>query len=153
MLTISNNLKMRLPRLPYMTGWIRGSVESFQRSTTATLIMKFSGSVLGSNIIDAPTVNSLLADSKKLKFIDVRRPETYAQGHIPDAVNIHDIFTYLFVSEEESNDHNCLSTKFEKHFQQAGINGDELVIVYEDNLKAMNGASCRGLYLLKLLGY
>ena len=33
-------------------------------------------------------------DGNKPKFIDVRTPELYSNGHIPDAVNIHEIFTY-----------------------------------------------------------
>ena len=46
-----------------------------------------------------------------------------------------------------------LRTTFEDLFQEAGINGDELVITYEDCLNTSNGASCRGYYLLKLLGH
>ena len=143
---------MGLPRWMYNKGRLLRSVQH-QRCISTTLTAYVSGSISKSHLLDAPTINHQLVDNTKLKFIDVRRPEIYAQGHIPNAVNIHDIFTYLFSSQKEADEYNNLHRKFEKHFQDAGINGDERVIVYEDNLKAMNGASSRGLYLMKLLGH
>ena len=100
--------------------------------------------------VSVATIESLL-DKKKVKFVDVRAPEEYSKGHIPDAVNIPEIFTYLATSDPQGVEK--LKTTFEGLFQQAGINGDELIITYEDCLKTMYGASCRGFYLLKLLGH
>lgn len=117
--------------------------------------LRFCSTVSKSSIVyDAPTINSFLKDKEKLKFIDVRMPEVYSKGHIPDAVNVHEVFTYLYESTNDRyGDRKGFTATFEKIFQDAGINGDELVIMYEDNLKTMYGASCRGLYLLKLLGH
>ena len=106
--------------------------------------------------LHAQTVNSLLVEQQQnLKFIDVRPPEIYSKGHIPDAVNIHDIFTYLSVSDADDlqGERNKLASTFENLFQQAGISGDEVVITYEDSLKMLYGASCRAFFLLKLLGH
>ena len=33
--------------------------------------------------------------------IDTRNPDAFAAGHIPGAVNVHDIFTYLAMSTPE----------------------------------------------------
>ncbi len=33
--------------------------------------------------------------------IDTRSPDAYAAGHIPGAVNVHEIFTYLATSTPE----------------------------------------------------
>ena len=46
-----------------------------------------------------PTFN--LSKSEPIVIIDTRDPATYAAGHIPGAVNIHDIFTYLATSTPE----------------------------------------------------
>ena len=39
--------------------------------------------------------------SESIVLIDTRDPATYAAGHLPNAVNIHDIFTYLATSTPE----------------------------------------------------
>ena len=39
--------------------------------------------------------------SEPIVIIDTRDPATYAAGHLPGAVNIHDIFTYLATSTPE----------------------------------------------------
>ena len=101
-------------------------------------------------LVSVATVRSLL-EKEKLKFVDVRAPEQYSSGHIPDAVNIREIFTYLATSDPQGVEE--LRTTFEDLFQEAGINGDELVITYEDCLKTKNVSSYRGYYLLKLLGH
>ena len=33
--------------------------------------------------------------------IDTRNPDAYAAGHLPNAVNVHEIFTYLATSTPE----------------------------------------------------
>jgi len=84
-------------------------------------------------------------------FIDTRDPAAFADGHIPGARNINQIFTYLSTSDAAGNA--ALVSTFERLFQEAGLNGDEHIITYEDCLKTRFGASCRGYYLLKLLGH
>ncbi|GAB6174576.1 hypothetical protein JCM15765_40540 [Paradesulfitobacterium aromaticivorans] len=39
-------------------------------------------------MIDGPGLKAKLHDLEKLYLIDIRKPEDYAVGHIPDAVNI-----------------------------------------------------------------
>jgi thiosulfate/3-mercaptopyruvate sulfurtransferase len=83
--------------------------------------------------------------------IDTRDPDSYAAGHIPGAVNIHDIFTYLSTSTPEGLKE--LTDKFSHAFGEAGLSGKEHAIVYEQSMNTGFGQSCRGYFLLKFLGY
>jgi thiosulfate/3-mercaptopyruvate sulfurtransferase len=83
--------------------------------------------------------------------IDTRDPQSFAAGHIPGAVNAHDIFTYLATSTPEGQKE--LQTKFAEIFGKAGLSGNELAVVYEQSMDTGFGQSCRGYYLLKFLGY
>jgi len=87
----------------------------------------------------------------KVKFIDVRDPRHYAQGHIPGAVNITEFFTYLTMTSPRGIKH--LQKTFTNLLQDHGINGDEQLITYEGMMRGMYGASCRAWYLLDLLGH
>lgn len=89
--------------------------------------------------------------SNKAVFIDVRDPKLYEESHIPNSRNINEIFSYLSTSDSKGQKE-MLDT-FEKLFQKAGLTGNEHVITYEDCLKTRFGASCRGYYILKLLGH
>jgi thiosulfate/3-mercaptopyruvate sulfurtransferase len=104
--------------------------------------------------------NKVLLDPKDLAekikqgdvvIIDTRDPDSYGAGHIPGAVNAHDIFTYLASSTPEGQKE--LQTKFAKLFGAAGLSGKELAVVYEQSMNTGFGQSCRGYYLLKFLGY
>jgi len=83
--------------------------------------------------------------------IDTRNPEMYATGHIPGAVNIHDIFTFLATSTPEGI--NELKNKFADVFGKAGLSGSETAVIYEDAMNTGFGQSCRGYFLLSYLGY
>lgn len=83
--------------------------------------------------------------------IDTRDPDSFDAGHIPGAVNAHDIFTYLATSTAEGQQE--LQTKFAEIFGNAGLSGKELAVVYEQSMNTGFGQSCRGYYLLKFLGY
>jgi thiosulfate/3-mercaptopyruvate sulfurtransferase len=83
--------------------------------------------------------------------IDTRDPDSYKAGHIPGAVNAHDIFTYLSTSTPEGQEE--LRTKFAGIFGDAGLSGKELAVVYEQSMNTGFGQSCRGYFLLKFLGY
>ena len=83
--------------------------------------------------------------------IDTRDPESFQAGHIPGAVNAHDIFTYLSTSTTEGLEE--LQTKFAEIFGNAGLSGKELAVVYEQSMDTGFGQSCRGYFLLKFLGY
>lgn len=92
-----------------------------------------------------------MVGEKKAVFVDVRSPEMFAKGHIPGACNIHEIFTYFAMSDENGVKH--LQETFQTSFRKAGICGNETVIVYDTAYDKQFGASCRGAYLLKLLGH
>jgi thiosulfate/3-mercaptopyruvate sulfurtransferase len=84
-------------------------------------------------------------------LIDTRDPASYAAGHIPGAVNAHDIFTYLSTSTPEGLKE--LQAKFAAIFGAAGLSGKELAVIYEQSMNTGFGQSCRGYFLLQFLGY
>lgn len=94
---------------------------------------------------------SEMAQNDDIVIIDTRSPEAFAVGHIPNAVNIHDIFTFLASSTPEGVEE--LKTKFANVFGAAGLSGSETAVLYEDSLDTGFGQSCRGYFLLSYLGY
>jgi thiosulfate/3-mercaptopyruvate sulfurtransferase len=86
-----------------------------------------------------------------LVIIDTRSPEEYAKGHLPGAVNMRDIFSFLATSDPEGIAE--LQQTFADAFGKAGLSGKERAVVYEDAMNTGFGQSCRGYYLLKMLGY
>ena len=62
-----------------------------------------------------------LADSRERAVRDHRHAKSraYAAGHLPDAVNVHEIFTYLATSTPEGMQE--LKTKFADAFGKAGL--------------------------------
>ncbi len=83
--------------------------------------------------------------------IDARGPDAYAAGHIPGAVNVHDIFSYLAMSTPDGMGE--LKGKFAEIFGKAGLSGAETAVIYEGSMNTGFGMSCRGYFLLKFLGY
>lgn len=83
--------------------------------------------------------------------IDTRSPEAYAAGHIPGAVNLFDIFTYLATSTPEGMA--ALREKFAAAFGAVGLSGAETAVCYEGSMNTGFGMSCRGYFLLSWLGY
>lgn len=83
--------------------------------------------------------------------IDTRSPDAYAAGHVPGAVNVHEIFTYLATSTPEGMAE--LRGKFADAFGQAGLSGAETAVFYEGSMNSGFGQSCRGYFLLSWLGY
>ena len=83
--------------------------------------------------------------------IDTRSPDAYAAGHIPGAVNVHEIFTYLAMSTPEGMTE--LRQKFADAFGAAGLSGAETAVCYEESMNSGFGQSCRGYFLLSWLGY
>ena len=51
-------------------------------------------------LITAEDLKTMMA-GEPVVVIDTRNPDAYAAGHIPGAVNVHDIFTYLATSTPE----------------------------------------------------
>jgi len=83
--------------------------------------------------------------------IDARGPDAYAAGHIPGAVNVHDIFSYLAMSTPDGMGE--LKGKFAEIFGKAGLSGAETAVIYEGSMNTGFGMSCRGYFLLRFLGY
>jgi thiosulfate/3-mercaptopyruvate sulfurtransferase len=102
-------------------------------------------------VLLSPEEVSALSATGKTVIIDTRDPKSYASGHIPGAVNLHEIFTYLSTSTPEGMAE--LSRKFAAAFGAAGLGGAETAIIYEQSMNTGFGQSCRGYYLLKYLGY
>jgi len=83
--------------------------------------------------------------------IDTRSPDAFASGHIPGAVNVHEIFTFLAMSTPEGMTE--LRQKFADAFGAAGLSGAETAVCYEESMNSGFGQSCRGYFLLSWLGY
>jgi len=94
---------------------------------------------------------SKLIGRNDVVIIDTREPEDYIVEHIPGAINIYDIFTYL--STKENGGYGYMEKHFSELFSNAGISGNERVIVYEDAMDNGYGRSCRGYFLLRYLGH
>lgn len=86
-----------------------------------------------------------------LVIIDTRDADAYRAGHIPGAVNMRDIFTYLATSDPSGLAE--LATKFAALFGAVGLSGSETAVIYEDAMNTGYGQSCRGYFLLRSLGY
>jgi thiosulfate/3-mercaptopyruvate sulfurtransferase len=99
----------------------------------------------------SPAQLKQMSESLPTVIIDTRAPDAYAEGHIPGAVNIHDIFTFLATSSKEGLEE--LSGKFADAFGAAGLGGDEVAVIYEESMNTGFGQSCRGYFLLQFLGY
>lgn len=94
---------------------------------------------------------NVMMESETVVVIDTRSPEAFAEGHIPNAINIHDIFTFLATSSKQGIEE--LREKFAEIFGAAGLSGMEHAIMYEESMNTGFGQSCRGYFLLKYLGY
>jgi thiosulfate/3-mercaptopyruvate sulfurtransferase len=92
-----------------------------------------------------------LPDKNNVVIIDTREPEDYLVEHIPGAVNIYDIFTYL--STEENGGYLAMRNTFARVFGNAGISGNERIVIYEDAMDNGYGRSCRGYFILAHLGH
>lgn len=85
-----------------------------------------------------------------VKFVDVRSPEAYAKGHLENAVNLYDLFTYLLpTSRKDSLDE--MQKHFQQKFRELGISGKEHIVIYEQSMDKQYGASCRGFFIFKYM--
>jgi len=84
-------------------------------------------------------------------FIDTREPEQFAAGHVPGAVNIPEIFTFL--AEPGSQGIEEIVAVFTELFGGAGLSGEQHAVIYEQSMDSGLGQSCRGYFLLKVMGY
>lgn len=105
----------------------------------------------GNEYLTSVTQLASLIEQNAVRLIDTREPEDYAAGHLPGAVNLYDIFTYL--STETHGGYPALRRHFAGLFGAVGLTGQERVVVYEDALDNGYGRSCRGWFLLRYLGH
>ncbi len=98
-----------------------------------------------------PMELATLQEQESIVVIDTRDPEDYAVSHIPGAVNVREIFTYLGTSTPEGLE--SLQKLFVELLGAAGLSGEERAVIYEDAMHKGYGQSCRGYFLLKYLGY
>ncbi|GBQ38853.1 sulfurtransferase [Komagataeibacter europaeus] len=107
--------------------------------------------VMPTTVLHSPDdVRQLLASGDAV-VIDVRDRKDFDAGHIPGAVNMPDIFTYL--AETTHDGLHTLQQTFANLFADYGLDGKKTAIVYEDALHTRYGASCRGYWILSYLGY
>ena len=106
---------------------------------------------MSEKVLITPAELSDMIKSESVVVIDTRDPATYAAGHLPNAVNIHDIFTYLATSTPDGVA--AMREKFASTFGAAGLSGTETAVVYEQSMNTGFGQSCRGYVLLRYLGY
>lgn len=106
---------------------------------------------MAEKVLVTPAELAELIKAEPTVIIDTRDPATYGAGHLPGAVNIHDIFTYLATSTPEGVA--ALREKFAAVFGAAGLSGKETAVVYEQSMNSGFGQSCRGYVLLTYLGY
>src|SRR6266700_3236156 len=106
---------------------------------------------MSEKVLVTPAELSEFIKTEPSVIIDTRDPATYTASHLPGAVNIHDIFTYLAMSTPEGVA--AMREKFAGIFGAAGLSGSETAIVYEQSMNTGFGQSCRGYVLLSYLGY
>ncbi len=98
-----------------------------------------------------PAALAAFMEAGSAVVIDTRTPEEYAAGHIPGAVNIREIFSYLATSTPDGLTE--LHQTFADLLGAAGLSGPEHAVIYEDAMNNGYGQSCRGYFLLNYLGY
>jgi thiosulfate/3-mercaptopyruvate sulfurtransferase len=101
-------------------------------------------------LYEADELRKTLGDSD-LFIVDTRNEVAYNRGHIPGAASINEIFTYLCLSE--SGGYEAMAKFFENKLREKGLKETDRVVIYEDALDNGYGQSCRGWFLLSLLGH
>ena len=85
---------------------------------------------------------------RKLAILDLRSPEDYARGHVPDAVNLN-VSDYHPIIRNEEQRVTATRTLVEM-FRSAGVDNDTTVVLYQ----AFTGyAACRAYWMLDYLGH
>ncbi len=87
----------------------------------------------------------------KLILVDTRDDRAYAMGHLPGAIQIHDIFTYI--SLPDNGGLPALFDYFSNLLAYKGIKQDDRIVIYEDTTDNGYGQSCRGWMIFCYLGY
>ncbi len=101
-------------------------------------------------LIEAQELHAL-NQAGQVFIVDTRDPLVYLEGHIPNAVNIRDIFSYLCT--RGSGGYPALVQHFAKALGAAGLKPTDHVVIYEDAMDNGYGQSCRGWFILNYLGH
>ena len=104
----------------------------------------------GEVLISASELSDLMK-GEPVVLIDTRDPAIYAEAHIPDAVDMREVFTYLATSTPQGMA--ALRDTFAAAFGKAGLSGAEIAVLYQQAMSTGFGQSCRGYVLLRSLGY
>ena len=102
-------------------------------------------------VLISPAELEMLMKSEQVVLIDTRDPAAYAAGHLPGAVNMREIFTFLATSTAEGL--GDLKQTFAEAFGAVGLSGTPTAVFYEDSMNSGFGQSCRGYFLLSWLKY
>jgi len=100
-------------------------------------------------LISVEELENLMQESGVI-LLDTRDPPEYADNHLPGAIHVPDIFTYL--STADNGGYEAMATSFSNIFSKAGVDKNKPVVVYEDAMDNGYGRSCRGWFLLKYMG-
>lgn len=106
---------------------------------------------MNDRVLISPAELVAMTKSEKVVLIDTRDAASFAEAHIPGAVNIHEVFTYLATSTPEGLA--ALRDTFAAAFGRAGLSGKETAVIYEQSMATGFGQSCRGYVLLRYMGY
>lgn len=93
----------------------------------------------------------LTQSNNSLILIDTRSEAEYRKGHLPNAIHMPAIFSYLSSSTSEGMKQ--LEKTFIDLFGKAGLSGKEHVVFYDDALNTDFGRACRGAFLLLYFKY
>lgn len=127
------------------------SVRAFSITFRVRGLRGYAAAASAASHLVTPKQASTMLGSSDVLFVDIRDPRAYQQGHIEKSVNMIEFFSYLALSTPQGVSH--LTRTFEKLLREKGVTGKEHIVCYEDSLRGMYGASCRGWYLLKRLGH
>jgi thiosulfate/3-mercaptopyruvate sulfurtransferase len=101
-------------------------------------------------LVEGDELNELVR--KELVYvIDTRDPVNYKRGHIPGAVNIPEIFTYLCLTQ--NGGYPAMAQFFASRLGELGLRRSVPVVIYEDAMDNGYGQSCRGWFLLNYLAH
>lgn len=94
------------------------------------------------NMMELPILVSPADLSKQMAevpmvIIDTRDADTYAAEHLPGAVNLREIFTYLATSSTEGLQD--LKASFSAQLGAIGLSGEETAVFYEDSMNSGYG--------------
>lgn len=99
-------------------------------------------------IVIEPTALNAMLDHAGLRVIDLGRPETYAQAHVPGAVRME--YSALLRGDRPAPGHLPDPDVFARTLGDAGITRDDAVVAYDDE---GGGKACRLVWNLHAAGH